>query len=93
MTLSRLYSSFFARPKVVSASTLYVFQSEYSAEEWIECMYHGKNSHAYDLVATIRSDMMMEYTFQARWCNAEVEQFYAVEPDVIVAVVKAREDE
>ena len=93
MNLSEFNSKFFSRPTIAPPTTIYVFTTEESADTWIECMYFGKENHAYELDAVIRSDMTMRYTFLPKWCNAEIQQFYAVEPDVIVVVVEIKEDE
>ena len=41
----------------------------------------------------IQSDMKLEYTVKEVWCKAEVQHFYAVEPDVIAVVVEPQESE
>lgn len=91
MTLREFESKFFSRPTIVPPTTLYVFESENSADSWIECKYFGSDDHAYELVMVIRSDMILEYTVKEKWCKAEVQQFYAVEPDVMVVVVEPQE--
>ena len=88
MTLSELKRKFMSRPTVAPPTKAYVFVSEDSADNWIECNYFGKNNHAYELCFVIESDMTVEYSLKEKWCKAEVEQFYAVEPDVIVVVVE-----
>lgn len=93
MTLSEFNSKFFSRPTIASPTTLYVFESEDSADNWIECEYFGSDDNAYELVMVIQSDMILEYTVKEKWCKAEVQQFYAVEPDVIVVVVEPQESE
>ena len=91
MTLSEFKSKFFSRPTIAPPATLYVFKSEDSAESWIKCKYFGSDNHNYILDMVIQSDMKLEYTLKEKWCNAEVQQFYAVEPDVIVIVVEPKE--
>lgn len=93
MTLSEFKSRFFSRPTIAPPTTLYVFTSEDSADSWIQCMYFDSDNHAYTLDMVIQSDMKLEYTVKERWCKAEVQQFYAVEPDVIVIVVEPQEIE
>lgn len=93
MTLSEFKSKFFSRPTIAPPTTLYVFKSEDSADSWIECKYFGSNNHSYELDMVIQSDMILEYTVKETWCKAEVQQFYAVEPDVIVVVVELAESE
>lgn len=88
MTLSEFKSKFFSRPSIVPPSTLYVFDDEDSADSWIEDKYFGENNADYMLKFVLSSDMVAEYFLQERWCKAEVQQFYAVEPDVIVIVVE-----
>ena len=93
MTLSELKSKFFSRPTIIPPTTLYVFTDEDSADSWIECKYFGSNNHNYELDMVIQSDMVLKYTVKEKWCKAEVQQFYAVEPDVIVVVVEPQESE
>lgn len=93
MTLSEFNSKFFSRPTIAPPTTLYVFKNEDSADSWIKCKYFGSNDHNYELDMVIQSDMILEYTVQEKWCKAEVQQFYAVEPDVIVIVVEPQESE
>ena len=93
MTLSEFKSNFFSRPPILSPTALYVFEDEESADNWIGCKYFGSNNHDYKLIMVIQSDMILEYTVREKWCKAEVQQFYAVEPDVIVVVVKPQESE
>lgn len=88
MTLAELKSKFYSRPTISPPTMLYVFQTEDSADAWIECKYFGSDDNSYDLVMVIQSDMVLEYTVKEEWCKAEVQQFYAVEPDVIVVVVE-----
>lgn len=87
MTLRELKSKFFSRPTIIPPTTLYVFTNEASADSWIRCKYFGSNTHKYELEMVIQSDMILEYTVKDEWCKAEVQQFYAVEPDVIVVIV------
>jgi len=93
MTLSEFKSKFFSRPAIVPPTTLYVFTSEDSADNWIECKYFNSDDYNYELDMVIQSDMVLEYTVKEKWCKAEVQQFYAVEPDVIVVVVEPQESE
>jgi hypothetical protein len=93
MILSEFKSKFFSRPTIAPPTTLYVFKSEDSAESWIECKYFGSDKHDYELDMVIQSDMILKYTVKDKWCKAEVQQFYAVEPDVIVVVVELAESE
>jgi len=91
MTLSEFKSKFFSRPTIAPPATLYVFKSEDSADSWIECKYFNSDDHDYELDMVIQSDMILEYTVKKEWCKAEVQQFYAVEPDVIVVVAEPQE--
>ena len=91
MTLSEFKSKFFSRPTIAKPTMLYVFESEDSADSWIECKYFGSDDNDYELAMVIQSDMILEYTVKEKWCKAEVQQFYAVEPDVIVVVVEPQE--
>lgn len=93
MTLSEFKSKFFSRPNIIPPTTIYVFEDEESADSWVEDMYQGTDSRDYNLVMVVRSDMVMEYTVKEKWCKAEVQQFYAVEPDVIVAVVNPQKED
>ncbi len=93
MTLSELYSKFFSRPSIVPPTTIYFFEDEDSADAWIENMYFNNPDNNYNLSGVLRSDMIAKYTLLPRWCEAEVQQFYCVEPDVIVAVVAPKKME
>ena len=93
MTLSEFKSKFFSRPTIAPPTTLYVFSDEDSADSWIECKYFGSDNDDYELDMVIQSDMILEYTVKETWCKAEVQKFYAVEPDVIVVVVEPQESE
>lgn len=88
MTLSEFKSKFYSRPSVVPPTMLYVFTDEDSADSWVECKYFNGTDHDYELAFVLSSDMIAEYSLQEKWCKAEVQQFYAVEPDVIVIVVE-----
>lgn len=88
MTLSEFYSKFFSRPLITPPTTLYVFTDEDSADNWIECKYFGSTDNDYLVTFVLSSDMIAEYFLQEKWCKAEVLQFYAVEPDVMVIVVE-----
>ena len=92
MTLSEFKSKFFSRPNIIPPTTIYVFEDEDSADSWIEDIYQGEDNRDYNLVMVLRSDMVTEYTVKKKWCEAEVQQFYAVEPDVIVAVVNPKQE-
>lgn len=92
MTLSELYSKFVSRPTVVPATVAYVFEDEDSAESFVMDKYFGEHIANYALVCVLSSDMRLEYTLKEEWCNADVEYFYAVEPDTIVVVVYRRDD-
>ena len=87
MTLSELKSKFFSRPTIAPPTMLYVFESEDSADSWVKCNYFGSDNHSYSLIMAIQTDMVLEYTVKEEWCKAEVQHFYAVEPDAIVVVV------
>ena len=93
MTLSEFDSKFFSRPTIAPPTTLYVFQSEDSADSWIKCKYFNSDNHNYELDMVIQSDMVLECTTKEKWCKAEVQHFYAVEPDAIVVVVEPQESE
>ena len=93
MTLMEFKSKFFSRPTIAPPTMLYVFKTEASADNWIKCKYFGSDNHSYELDMVIQSDMVLEYTVKEKWCKAEVQQFYAVEPDVIVVVVDLLESE
>ena len=88
MTLSELNAKFFARPTIVPPTTIHVFTDEDSADAWVECKYLGRDDNDYELTFTLQSHMSDKYYLKDIWCKAEVQQFYAVEPDVIVVVVK-----
>lgn len=87
MTLEELKSKFYSRPNISPPTTIYVFETEDSADSWVECKYFGSDDNAYELAMVIQSDMVLNYFAKEEWCKAEVQQFYAVEPDVIVVVV------
>lgn len=93
MTLGEFTNKFFSRPTIAPSATLYVFDREDDADSWIECRCFGSNIHDYELVMVIQSDMKLEYTVKEVWCKAEVQHFYAVEPDVIAVVVEPQESE
>ena len=93
MTLSEFYSKFFPRPTILGPTTLYVFKDEDSADDWVKRKYFGLDHDSYELDMVIQSDMIIEYTVKEEWCKAEVQQFYAVEPDVIVVIAEPQESE
>lgn len=68
--------------------TIYVFQNMDHAKNWIEDTYHGGKTGAYTVTLTINSDHSLEYSLKDEWCKAPVRGFYAVAPDVVVAIVK-----
>ncbi len=93
MTLSELKSKFYSRPSIIPPTMLYVFTDEDSADSWIECKYFGSEDTSYELAFVLSSDMIAEYSLKEKWCKAEVQQFYAVEPDAIVVVVEPYKEE
>lgn len=93
MTLSEFKAKFFTRPGIIPPSTIYVFDDEENADSWIEDMYFNGDNRDCELACVLRSDMVAEYYLNERYCKAEIEHFYAVEPDVIVAVVNTYEGE
>lgn len=87
MTLSEFNAKFFARPQVTGNNKIYVFHDEDSADNWIEYKYSMETEYFAELDMVIESSMILEHTVKEEWCKAEVQQFYAVEPDVIVVIV------
>lgn len=88
MTLSEFYGNFFSRPTIYEPATLYVFKDEDSADDFVEYKYFGSDHANCMLHMAIKSHMILEHTLKEEWCKAEVQKFYAVEPDVIVVVVE-----
>lgn len=93
MTLEELKNKCYARPSISLPATIYVFDDEESADCWILDKYMGEKNGDYELVTVLQSDYKMRYSFKEEWCKAEVKHFFAVEPDVLVAVVKKWEGE
>ena len=88
LTLKELSDKFFSRNIPDNTSTIYVFKSEKDADNWIEHKYFKEHSmHDYSILMTIHSDFALKGIVQERWCNSEVEHFYAVEADTLVAVI------
>ena len=90
MTLNELNRKFHTRPNMIEPNTIYVFHDEDSADNWYLDKYAEADTHDYELVAVLKSDFVMDYTMKEEWCNAEVVYFYAVEPDVLIAVVEGK---
>ena len=88
MTLNEFNNKFFSRSEASQPTTLYIFTDEDSAEDWIKHKYFGADYNGYQLEMAIQSNMRIERTLKSEWCNAEVQHFYAVEPDVIAVVVE-----
>lgn len=88
MTLCELKSMFFSRPTIPYSPTIYVFGDENSADNWILHKYFGKDTTAFDQLFTLQSDYRADYFLQEKWWKCNVQHFYAVEPDVIVAVIE-----
>ena len=93
MTLNEFNNKFYSRSEVSKPTTLYIFTDEDSAEDWIKHKYFGADYNSYQLEMAIQSNMRLERTLKSEWCNAEVQHFYAVEPDVIAVVVERAENE
>ena len=89
MKLIDFKTNLFSTPHTAPPPTIYVFETEESAEAWIDCKYNGSENAAYTLAMVIQSDLKLSYYAKEEWCNAEVEAFYAVEPDVMVVVVES----
>ena len=87
MTLSEFSKKFFSRPSIPAPTKIYVFDRAEYADSWIKCNYFDETSHDYLLNLVLCSDYAMEHAIKEEWCKAEIQQFYAVEPDVIVVVV------
>lgn len=93
MTLNEFNNKFFSRSEVSEPTTLYIFTDEDSAKGWIKHKYFDADYNGYQLDMAIQSNMRLEHTLKNEWCNAEVQHFYAVEPNVIAIVVERAEDE
>ena len=91
MTLNEFNNKFFSRSEVSKPTTLYIFTDEDSAEDWIKHKYFDADYNSYQLDMAIQSNMRLERTLKSEWCNAEVQHFYAVEPDTIAIVVERAE--
>ena len=88
LTLRELSDKFFSRHIPDNASTMYVFRSQKDAENWIEHKYFKEHdTHDYSIFMTIHSDFALKGIVQERWCNTEVDHFYAVEADTLVVVI------
>ncbi len=87
MTLSEFNAKFFSRSQVAENSKIYVFHDEDSADNWIGYKYFDETEYFVELDMVIESSMILEHTVKEEWCKAEVQHFYAVEPDMIVVVV------
>lgn len=88
MTLNELYENFYSRPfPKIPPSKIYVFDSEDAAENWIECRYSECDIAYNELSFVLQSARSTNVFLIEKWREAEVEHFYAVEPDVLVAVV------
>jgi hypothetical protein len=96
MTLNEFNNKFWSRPLFLTTAqeptTLYIFTDEDSAEDWIKHKYFGTDCNGYQLDMAIQSDMKLEHALKSEWCNAEVQQFYAIEPNAIAVVVERAED-
>ena len=90
MKLIEFYSKFFERPKSVSPTTIYVFFDEESVENWILNTMGDTNSD-WELVMVLSSHFKADYTIKEEWCNAEIEEFYAIAPDTIAVVLSSEE--
>ena len=93
MTLNEFNNKFFSQHAPSEPTTLYIFADEDSAEGWIKHKYFGADYNGYQLDMAIQSNMKLERTLKSEWCNAEVQRFYAVEPDAIAVVVERAENE
>ena len=88
LTLRELSDKFFSRHIPDNSSVIYVFKTREDAEKWIEHKYFKENAvHNYSIFMTIHSDFALKGIVQERWCNAEVDHFYALEADVLAAVI------
>lgn len=88
MTLLEFRLKFYSRLSVVAPTMLYVFTDEDSANSWIEYKYFSNTDCSYKLEFILLTDTIAKYSLPEKWCKAEVQNFYAVAPDVIVIVVE-----
>lgn len=91
MTLSELYLKFFPKPIASEATKMYVFDSEDCIDNWVSFKYFGDNNiKDFELITILSTDKAPEEILLPKWCNSEVEYFYATEPDVMAVLVKLK---
>jgi len=87
ITLADFYALFCTRPTESSTTTVYVFDDDASADSWIEDVYFGGNNRDWNLLFTLKSDMLAYY-LKEEFCNAKVYSFCAVEANSLVIVIE-----
>ena len=87
MILKELSHKCFTTPRGRSPVTIYVFNDEDSADSWTDDNYNDCDSRDSLLLCTMRSNFESEYYMKDDIINSEVLYFYAVERDIIVAVI------
>ena len=91
MTLRELANTCWAMPKSKLPVKIHIFESEESAEEYINFAYYDKKNPDLLFIATHCSDMKIDYTLSKELCNANVIHFFATETDTLIVIID-RED-
>ena len=71
---------FYSLPETPGPTTIYVFRHTEDAEEWIKYKYFGYgNCKQYEIIMTIHTDRNIIEYIKEKYCNADIEQIYALE--------------
>ncbi len=90
MTLGEFSDKLLSFSSSTAPASIYVFEDEDSVDNWItqrRCNVIS-NIREYYLSCVIHGDTNPEYYLNKSFCEAEVEFFYAVEPDVIAVLIR-----
>lgn len=92
MTLAELQNHFFRSPLSTDRKMIYVFNNDDDAEAWEKSKYTEEETSGYFLVCAITTDYRFDHVVKDEICNAEIDNFFAVDRNTI-AVVLMDEDE
>lgn len=87
MTLQELSEMCFRCPDSSMPATVYVFDDEEDAENWVDGKYSDAN-----IAFVIRSDYKSCVWLKDRYANAKVVFFHCVRKDVLAVVIDTRQE-
>lgn len=94
MTLEEFSDKLLSMDSSAVPTSIYVFEDESSMDNWTterRCNV-TTNVRDYYLSCVIHGDAAANYYLNKRFCEAEVEYFYAVEPDLVAVYIHTKKE-